>query len=111
MGASKYLNVMENRVEGPPPPLDLLEEKNLQRAVLTLIRKRLVHSAHDVSDGGIAIALAECCMDSIDGTRILGARVNLQSPLPAHLALYGEDQSRIIISLPEKSLRDRKSVV
>ena len=111
IGGSEYLKVIENRVGGDSPPLDLLEEKNLQRAVLTLIRKRLVHSAHDVSDGGIAIALAECCMDSIDGTRILGARVNLQSPLPAHLALYGEDQSRIIISLPEKSLRETRTIL
>src|SRR6267143_744733 len=111
LGGSEYLKVIQNRVEGDSPPLDLIEEKNLQRAALALIRKRLVHSAHDVSDGGLAISLAECCMDSIGGARILGARVNLQSPLPAHLALFGEDQSRIIISLPEKFLGEVQAIL
>src|SRR5438309_5330680 len=50
-------------------------------------------------------------MDSIEGTRILGARVNLQSALPAHLALFGEDQSRIIISLPERFLGEARLIL
>jgi phosphoribosylformylglycinamidine synthase len=111
IGGSEYLKVFQNRVEGDCPPLDLLAEKNLQRAALSLIRKRLVHSAHDVSDGGLAICLAECCMDSIEGTRILGARVSFGTSLPAHLALFGEDQSRIVISLPAKSLPETREIL
>ena len=98
LGGSEYLKVILHRVEGDCPPLDLLAERNLQRAALSLIRKGLVRSAHDVSDGGIAISLAECCMDSIEGTRILGARVNLQSALPAHLAL-DEIRSQFLVEI------------
>ena len=79
--------------EGRPPQLDLDVEKTLQDTVLAAIREGLVQSAHDLSDGGFAVALAESC---ISGEK--GAVVNLQTELRADITLFSESQSRILLS-------------
>jgi phosphoribosylformylglycinamidine synthase len=80
-------------VAGMPPPLDFAKEKAVQKAVRECVRAGLLKAAHDCSDGGLAVALAEMCFG-----RHLGCRVSLKSQLAADALLFGEDASRIVVS-------------
>lgn len=96
LGGSEYLYVIHDLVAGPPPEVDLLGERRLQHAVLAAIQKGLVKSAHDVSEGGLACALAECALG--DGEALLGVEVTLDDPLPTAALFFGEAQGRVIVS-------------
>jgi len=88
------LQVMQNwKIEGRPPSLNLEAEKVNQKAVLDAIKAGVVNSAHDISEGGIAVALAE----SLFADTTLGASVNL--PLDDAVLLFSESQSRFILSI------------
>jgi len=96
LGGSEYLKRYHKQVTGRPPRLDLEREKKVQAACLEAIREGLAASAHDCSDGGLAVALAECC---IWGR--LGATVTLpegESQLRMDARLFGESPSRIVLS-------------
>ena len=97
ISGSEYLAGYRGRTEGDAPWLDLAEEKSVQAACLAAIRSRLVRSAHDVADGGLAACLAESVIFS-DG---LGADVALESSEKIRLdaLLFGEAQSRIVVSV------------
>ena len=98
LGGSEYLKVVQAREQGSPPYLNLDTEKGLQDCVLSLIRGGLLQSAHDCSDGGIAVALAESCISGSEGTR--GAVVTLpKGRLRNDAVLFGESQSRVVISV------------
>ncbi|HHT47718.1 MAG TPA: phosphoribosylformylglycinamidine synthase subunit PurL [Firmicutes bacterium] len=99
LGASEYLALIHGRVQGKPPALDLSKEKALHRVVLSAIREGLVRSAHDLAEGGLAVALAECLFE-----KGIGARIQLSSNgLRPDSLLFGESQSRVVLSLsPEK---------
>ncbi len=101
LGASSYLEVVEDLEGGRVPQLDLRLEKAVQETCLEGIRKGLIKSAHDCSDGGIAVALAECCISGGIGAAITLEKRNM-SPLEA---LFSESQSRIIVTC-EKSYVD-----
>ncbi len=106
LGASEYLKVIHNLVRGDCPELDLEEEKRVQDACLAMIKADLVNSAHDCSEGGIAVALAECCIFSTEGW---GANIKLDQPIRADALLFGESQSRIVITInPTNLLRIEK---
>jgi phosphoribosylformylglycinamidine synthase len=97
LGGSEYLKVQHSREQGSPPYLNLETEQAVQSCVLQLIRAGLVQSAHDCSDGGLAVALAECCLSGPDQTR--GAVVRLTPGRQRIDAmLFGESQSRILVS-------------
>jgi phosphoribosylformylglycinamidine synthase len=97
LGGSEYLKVIHAREQGSPPYLNVETEKALHECVLTLIRAGLVQSAHDCSDGGLAVALAESCMTGAD--RTLGAVVRLTpGRLRRDAVLFGESQSRVVLS-------------
>ena len=105
MGATHFLRVCHGRKEGLPPRLDIARELAVQNAVRDLIREGLVKSAHDCSEGGLAVALAECCFNP-DG--LLGADADCSgaastdtSHIEAATALFNESQSRIVISVAE----------
>ncbi|WP_437793374.1 AIR synthase-related protein [Sorangium sp. So ce693] len=91
----------------PPPALDLDREAQLQGLCLALARSRpqLLRNAHDVSEGGLAIALGECCAAADDPAALVGARVRLPDAPdgvarePLAEALFGEAPSRIIVSV------------
>jgi phosphoribosylformylglycinamidine synthase len=84
---------VHGRTTGDAPHLDLGEETAVQGAMLDLIRSALVKSAHDVSDGGLAVCLAECTLGG------LGAEISLDaSGLRLDAALFGEAQSRIVFT-------------
>jgi phosphoribosylformylglycinamidine synthase subunit PurL len=93
-GSSEYAKEILGAVWGYPPGLDVEKEVALQKAVIEMIQQGLVDSAHDCSDGGLAVALAEKTFP-----KRVGARVNLASGgLPAEFVLFGEDASRILLS-------------
>jgi len=102
LGGSEYLNRLHGVVRGVPPALDLAAERALQQLLVTLAAQRLVRSAHDCSDGGIGVAIAECCFDT-GGT---GAELSLDAVNVARdpqvnvaAALFGESASRAIVSI------------
>ncbi len=92
LGGSEYQVLKTGDIGGPAPTIDLALEVRLQRLVLELARGRLLASAHDVSDGGLAVSLAECCREGI------GARISLPPATFTAEALFGEGPSRVVIS-------------
>jgi phosphoribosylformylglycinamidine synthase len=106
LGGSEYLARIHDVVAGPPPACDLEGERALIDALLDAIQAGVVRSAHDCSDGGLAVALAECCI--MDRGEQFGATVDLThwKELPARALLFGEAQGRVIVStsMPETVL-------
>jgi phosphoribosylformylglycinamidine synthase subunit PurL len=101
LGGSEYLKVMHKLVSGKAPSIDLEKEGILHKTIMKLIRKRLINSAHDVSEGGIITALAECCI--IEESNVIGASVNIPVKEREDFAFFSESQSRVVISVsPEK---------
>ncbi|WP_323795206.1 phosphoribosylformylglycinamidine synthase subunit PurL [Nisaea sp.] len=94
LGQSIYLREIEGREEGAPPPVDLALEKKNGDFVRGLIETSKVTACHDVSDGGLAIALAEMAL----GAKGLGADVTPEGDLPAHAWAFGEDQARYVVT-------------
>ena len=95
LGASTWLAEITGREDGAPPPVDLALEKQTGELVLGLIRDGLVTAVHDLSDGGLAIGLAEMAMAGKIGARI----DHLPPGLPTHAALFGEDQGRYLLTV------------
>ncbi|MBA9084397.1 phosphoribosylformylglycinamidine synthase [Fontibacillus solani] len=93
LGGSEFQAVVHGVTEGRPPQLDLNTERKLLDTVLAAIQNGYVHSAHDLSEGGLAVALAESC---ISGG--LGANVQLNTNLHSDALLFSESQSRILLS-------------
>ncbi len=105
LGGSEYLYHLHHVIAGDAPSLDLELEKRTQECLREAIDRGLIRSAHDCSEGGIAVALAECCIS--DRKRVLGAQVKLDiSDLHPTDLLFGESPSRIIISAGEEHLGD-----
>ncbi len=115
LSISEYASVVEATptdqmlAEGSVPKIDLKEELAVQNACLEAAEAGLLSSAHDCSDGGLAIALAECCFSSLNREQI-GADISLTDELSAASSLFGESPSRIIISFPESSLEAIQSI-
>ena len=116
LGGSEYLNALHGKTAGRPPSLDLAAEARLQGLVRGLVREQIVASAHDCAEGGLAVALAECC---VMGERAVGASLDLSScgcgsglltatdrsnasELARAALLFGEDATRIVVSLEAK---------
>jgi phosphoribosylformylglycinamidine synthase len=100
LGASEYLLRLHGLAIGAPPACDPAAERRLIDALLEAIGSGLVRSAHDCSDGGLAVALAECAMMHRD--RATGFAVDLTdwADLPLRALLFGEAQGRIVVSTP-----------
>jgi len=101
LGGSAYWAYVRGVVGGSPPPVDLAAEQRLVELLVWLAREGLVASAHDVSDGGLAVALSEACFGGPYGGEPLGASVDLrelQGELAAAAFLFGEDQARALLS-------------
>jgi len=93
---------------GPPPHVDLPHEIKIQSAVRGLIREGLVKSAHDCSEGGLAVALAECCFNPEE---LFGAKIALNADdTSATTVLFNESQSRIVISVAPENLDNTMSI-
>ena len=93
LGQSVYLRDICGREEGAPPPVDLAAERRHGEFVRALIRDGLVTAAHDLSDGGLLVALAEMAMASR-----IGAVLEAPPGVPAHAFWFGEDQARYVVT-------------
>ncbi len=99
LGCSHYLKVVHGRSkEGLPPRVDFDRERAVQAAALGLIRSGLVRSAHDCSEGGLAVALTECCF-ARDKTFGFRGDLGAEQDQRADVVLFNESQSRILISV------------
>jgi phosphoribosylformylglycinamidine synthase subunit PurL len=118
LGGSRYLKVCHGLKIGPPPHVDLPHEIKIQSAVRDLIREGLVKSAHDCSEGGLAVALAECCFNP---EKLLGADIRCShgpmgrrgqtSHSDVATVLFNESQSRIVISVAPENLDNTMSIL
>jgi phosphoribosylformylglycinamidine synthase len=101
LGGSEYLKVVHGLLRGTPPVLDLGAERALQGLLVSLASERAVRSAHDCSDGGLAVALAECCFGGGGGADVSIDKVDVSSDprLNDAAALFGESASRVLLSV------------
>jgi phosphoribosylformylglycinamidine synthase II len=93
LGGSEYLKVVHDMVAGRPPALDLEAERAVHEALLAAIEAGLVRSAHDCSEGGLAVALAECCLAGD-----IGALLALDDGLAPVYSLFSETQGRVVVT-------------
>jgi phosphoribosylformylglycinamidine synthase len=111
LGGSRFLKVYHEKKIGPSPYVDLAHEIKIQNAVRDLICEGLVRSAHDCSEGGLAVTLAECCFNpegllgaEINVADVSGLRTDQDRKLEACATLFNESQSRIVISVAANNM-------
>jgi phosphoribosylformylglycinamidine synthase len=108
LGGSAYLALVHGRVQGMPPDIDLEREKRLHEFCRAACRQGLLRSAHDVSEGGLAVALAQCCISRPGESGLLGVRATMDRA--GHRCrredglLFGESQSRAVVSCRRRDL-------
>lgn len=100
LGGSEYLKVIHKLDKGKPPHLNLDAEARVQEACLDAIHNGIIKSAHDPAEGGLAVALAECCVTNQD--RVMGAEISLPLAVRRDALLFGESQSRIVVSVAKE---------
>jgi phosphoribosylformylglycinamidine synthase II len=108
LGGSEYLKVVHGRVAGRPPELDLTREKAVNRLVLAAAKAGLLRSAHDCSDGGMLVALAECCL--LGGIGVRCPPLQPEAPVRLDAALFGESPSRFIVSVPSRAMPELQTL-
>jgi phosphoribosylformylglycinamidine synthase len=109
LGGSEYVALHTGKVTGPLPPIDLEMESKVQRLALELARAGAISSMHDVSDGGLANALVECCVAVDRPDLMVGADVTLPAqPSDVVAALFSESPSRVVASIPAAKLADAR---
>ena len=101
LGGSEYLKLIHTRKQGVPPRVNLAHERRLQRLMVDAHAAGLLKSAHDCSEGGLAVALADCCL--MDPDHPIGAAVQFRNPQSAirirvDALLFGESAGRIIVT-------------
>jgi len=101
LGGSEYVKVIHNLVKGDSPKLNLERERNLHSCLLEMIDNGFVNSAHDVSEGGILSALAECCITNEENQ--IGCEVEIPVKSRKDFSYFSESQSRIIISVDSQN--------
>src|SRR3984893_1717564 len=100
--SSEYSKTIGGTVNSQPPSIDLSAEKRLQQCLVALAASRSLQSAHDISDGGLAVTVAESCFASAPARKsgdTLGARISIEDRSPAESALFGERGARAVISV------------
>ncbi|MFQ5828775.1 MAG: phosphoribosylformylglycinamidine synthase subunit PurL [Candidatus Methylomirabilia bacterium] len=108
LGGSEYLWTLHRRLAGPLAPMDLDAERAVQAACRSAIDAGLVSAAHDCSEGGLALTLAEACLT---GPALLGVQVSLGALGRPDLALFGEGPSRIVVSVPTGAQRHFEQLI
>ena len=108
LGGSEYLWAREQRLAGALAPLDLETERRVQGAVRAAISAALVTAAHDCSEGGVAVALAEGC---ITGRDLVGCEAALPAGARADLTLFGEGPSRVVVTVEAARAREFEALM
>ena len=108
LGGSEYLKSLHGLTRGTPPWIDLKLELAVHHCCLEAIDAAILRSAHDVSDGGLAVALAECCIGGPD--KPLGVRIETHEMIRGDALLFSESQSRIVVSLKEANVERLKDI-
>ncbi|WP_295559418.1 AIR synthase-related protein, partial [uncultured Hyphomicrobium sp.] len=105
LGQSLYQQIICGALEGAPPPVDLADEIKAGRLVRALIREDKVSAVHDISDGGLLVAIAEMALASGEKGSGIGAELfAYEGKLPAHSIWFGEDQGRYVLAVdPERA--------
>jgi phosphoribosylformylglycinamidine synthase len=102
LGGSEYLKTVHGLTRGTPPWIDLKLEQAVQSCCIAAIERGLLRSAHDISDGGLGVTLAECCISGPE--KPLGVRIETREMIRGDALLFSESQSRIVVSLAEQDL-------
>jgi phosphoribosylformylglycinamidine synthase len=108
LGGSEYLKVEHGLVAGRPPALDLVRERAVLKLMLAASAAGQIRTAHDCSDGGLLVALAECCL--LGGIGMRGPSVSLEPPLRLDAALFGETPGRFVVSAPSRAMPELQSM-
>jgi len=103
LGGSEYLKAEHGLITGPPPQVNIAFEKKVQTACLRGIELGIIESAHDCSEGGLAVAIAESCFSP---TGPIGAAISLDKGDRMDALLFGEAPSRILVSMDEKRMTE-----
>ncbi len=101
LGGSAYWAEVLDTVAGAPPPVDLVAERSVQEFLIGAAAQGLIRSAHDLSDGGLAVGLAECCMGGPWATQTFGAEADLSKhadEVSDECWMFGEDAGRVLVS-------------
>ena len=101
LGGSEYLKIVHDKIEGPLHNFDIKSELDVQNLCLDAIKEGLINSAHDISDGGLAVNVAESILFSDES---IGAEINLSRKMRNDELLFGECQSVIIVTINEENL-------
>jgi phosphoribosylformylglycinamidine synthase len=107
IGGSEYLKTIHGLDAGRPPAIDLEKEKTLIETLLALADKKTVSSAHDLSEGGFAQALAEC---SLSGNG-MGCEIDIDTNMREDILLFSETQSRALVTIPPFSMKELRAVL
>jgi phosphoribosylformylglycinamidine synthase len=102
LGGSEYLKVEYGLVAGPPPVVEMGAEKSAHEFILAAAEAGLLHSAHDVAEGGMLVALAECCL--LGGLGVRCPPLNPEGDLRLDAAFFGESQGRFIVSAGSRAM-------
>ena len=108
LGGSAYLEIEHGVIGGRPPELDLLAERASLELILSAAQAGLLRSAHDVSEGGMLVALAEACLLGDRGVRC--PPLHADPALRADAMLFGESQSRYVVSAPSRSMPELQTL-
>lgn len=108
LGGSEYLKVVHGQLGTRPPEIDLDRERAVQEFVLEAHEAGLLRSAHDVSEGGMLVALAECCL--LGGVGVRCPELRPEGELRLDAAFFGESQSRFIVGAPPRSMPELQTL-
>ena len=113
LGGSEYLATLHGRLAGPLAPLDLEVERRVQSAVRAAVGAGLVTAAHDCSEGGLAVALAECCGTGprVGGAAGVGCEVTVERGRRLDETLFGEGPSRVVVSVEPAHQREFEALM
>lgn len=107
LGGSEYLKLRTGKVAGRAPKVDLANEINVQNACIKAIRSGIVNSAHDCSEGGLAVAIAESCFNPESR---FGADIQFEMHHRPDFEIFGESHFRIILSIPPEKLEQLQEI-
>src|SRR5216684_1893601 len=108
LGGSEYLKVEHGTVAGRPPALDLTREATVNRLILAAAKAGQLRSAHDCGDGGMLVALAECCLLGGMGVRCPALRP--EAPLRLDAGFFGETPGRFIVSVASRAMPELQTL-